>query len=125
MKRLILYLILVPIVGTVAIMTYGTILTGWTPLDLITARLGHFVSVAYVQWLMPALIIAHVDRFIPLRGWARFGTISAVGYLALWVWMGLLYGFGLGWGGFLVPLTGAITAVICCWFSDMKWSGAV
>ena len=125
MKRFILYAIFVPIVGTLVTMAYQLanqlayqliVLGLFFPLALVPPPLISILWWAYVQWLFPTLAIAAADRFIPLKGWPRFGTISAVGYFATLMTIGTLWGWR--WQNFPLALIGAITGFISCWLLD-------
>jgi hypothetical protein len=128
MKRFILYTVLVPIVGTLVTiayqlaeqLAYQSIVLGVFPIVPVLP-LSLVVRLAYAQWLIPALAIATADRFIPLGGWPRFGTISVVGYFATLMTIGLLWGWW--WGNLPLALIGAIAAFISCWLLDERQRG--
>jgi len=130
MRRFVLYVLFVPIVGSLVTAAYQAIgdvryLLSMTGTKFSEAGLmllapfypllhwpGLFVWIAYLNWLIPALAIAVADRFLPSQGWRRLGMISAVGYVATLATIGLL------WENFFLALIGAITAIICCWVFD-------
>lgn len=126
MKRFFLYVLLVPIVGTLVTMAYQLVVeTAYELIRFGAVSLGalgqlRFISLvvwsAYIHWLIPALAIAVADRFIPSRGWPRIGMISAVGYVASLATIGLFWRWR--WQYILVALIGATTAAICCWLLD-------
>ena len=116
-KRLILYILLVPIVGPLVTIAYQAVVDRGYPISLVWHSLGLFIWSAYFNWFIPALAIATADRFLPPKGWQRFGMISAVGYVAT------LATIGLRWENFLLAFIGAMTAIICCWLFDEVQKG--
>jgi hypothetical protein len=116
MKRFILYILLVPIVGPLVTIAYQAVLDRGYPISLVFNSFSLFIWSAYYHWLIPALAIATADRFLPPQRWQRLGLTAAVGYVATLATIGFFW--GLGRQSFLLAFIGAVAAVICCALLD-------
>jgi hypothetical protein len=121
MKRFVLYLVLVPIVGPLVMGALQTLIYGGNPFSMVLQLPGFFLRTAYFNWLVPALAIATADRLFRSDKLQRLGTIAAVGCASTLVTEVALYGpFPRGWQwGMLLPgFVGAIAALVCCLLLD-------
>jgi hypothetical protein len=116
MKRIFLYLVLVPIIAPLATGVSQAIISGGNPFSIALQRPSYFLGSAYFNWLLPALTIAIADRLVQPDKRLRLGIIAAVGCVSTFVADVALYGFApRSWQPGLI---GAIAALVCCLLLD-------
>ena len=121
MKRFILYLVLVPMIGPSVMGALQAVMYGGNPFSLVLQLPGLFLWTAYFNWLVPALAIATADRLFRSDKWRHLGTIAAVGCFSTLLTEVALYGLfprSWRWGMLLPGLAGAIAALVCCLLLD-------
>jgi hypothetical protein len=121
MKRFVLYLVLVPIIGPLVTGVLQIVTSGGSPFSLLLRSPGYFLWLAYFNWLVPALAIATTDWLLRSGKWQRLPTIAAVGYISTFLTDAAFYGLfprGWQWGKLLPGLIGAVAALTCCLLLD-------
>ena len=121
MRRVVLYLFLVPIIAPLVIGISQATMSGGNPFSLALRLPGYFLWLQYYHWFLPALAIATVDRFFQSDRWQRLGMIAAVGCVSAFLTDAALYGLfpkGWQWEKLWPGLIGAIVALICCLLLD-------
>lgn len=118
MKRFILYLLLVPIIGQIVTVVIQAVeyavMYGSNIFDLLLDPSLYFLWSTSLLWLVPALAVATTDRLLGSDKWQRLGIIAAAGGVSTFLTGAALYGLLRGWRLLLPGLNGAITALVCC-----------
>ena len=120
MRRFVLYLVLIPIIAPLVTGVFQAIMSGGNPFGLALRLPGYFLSLAYFNWLVPALAIATADWLLRCHEWQRLG-IAATGYVSTFLTDAAIYGLfarGWQWGKLLPGFIGAIAALVCCLLLD-------
>lgn len=121
MKRFVLYVVLVPIIGALALGALRALMYASEPLSLPLQLPGMILRIAYFNWLVPALAIATADQLFRSHKPQRLGIIAAVGCVSTLVTEVALYSLfsrGCQWGMLLPGLAGTIAAIVCCLLLD-------
>jgi hypothetical protein len=121
MKRFILYLVLVPLIAPLLTGAFQFALYGGNPFGLAMRAPGLFLWLAYVNWLVPALAIAIVDRLVGSDKWQRLWAIAAAGCVSPFLTEAALYGLlsrSWQWSVLSVGFIGAIAALATCLLID-------
>jgi hypothetical protein len=117
-KRFVLYLALIPIIAALVTGVLQVVIYGGDPFTLVLQSPGDFLWLAYFKWLVPALTSATADWIFRSGKWPRLGTIAGVGFVSTLLTFYGMFPWIWGWQVLLPGLTGAITALVCCWLLD-------
>jgi hypothetical protein len=122
MKRFVLYLVFVPIIGPLVVGIWQALI--WPSFYSLSVTLLHLpraVVATALVWLLPALAIATADRLLSSNKWQRLTTIVAVGCVSTLLADFAFYGLPVRdwlWNDLLMFLYGGTAALVSCVFVD-------
>ncbi len=118
--RFVLYLAVIPIIAASIGVVLQALLYGGDPFNRALESPGHFLFLAYIDWLVPALACATADWTLRSGKWLRRGTLAGVGFVStLLTFYGQFPRIGWQWQMLLPGLTGGIASLACCWLLDL------
>jgi uncharacterized membrane protein YhaH (DUF805 family) len=121
LKRFVLFVVLVPIIAPSATGILQASISGGNPFSLAMRVPGLFLWLAYLNWLLPALAIAIVDRLVASDERQRLWALAAAGYVSPFITEVARYGLlsrSWQWSVLMVGVVGAIAALVTCLLID-------